>query len=126
MTRTAEEWGRVAVELPGWRWMPGLRVRSGSVRSWGTAVTVHPDGFVDYWDPEFEELFTGTHPSWLDIDPDDPATAGCLFDLLGGPHTLAPCVENYVSGGPCGGITSLGRACIADAAAIGRWPGGEE
>jgi len=24
MERTAEEWGRVAVALPGWRWMPGM------------------------------------------------------------------------------------------------------
>jgi len=23
--RTAEDWGRVAVSLPGWRWMPGMR-----------------------------------------------------------------------------------------------------
>ena len=22
--RTTEEWGRLAVSLPGWRWMPGM------------------------------------------------------------------------------------------------------
>ena len=61
-------------------------------------------------------------------DPDDPATAGCLLALLGGPDTVAPEVERYVSEGPFDDITSLGRACIAAAEALGRWPiyGGEE
>jgi len=131
MTRTAEEWGRVAVSLPGWRWMPGLRVRSGSVRSWGTAVTVYPDGFVDCWDPEFEELFTGVHPSWLDIDPDDPATAGCLLALLGSGVRVWMDGADDLWTVEVGGVrasmhATLGRACIAAAEALGRWPGGEE
>jgi len=25
MSRTAEEWGRIAVSLPGWRWMTGMQ-----------------------------------------------------------------------------------------------------
>lgn len=129
MTRTAEEMGRLAVRIPGWRWMPGMRIRSGSVRSWGTVVTVHPAGFVDYWDPELEELFSGVHPSWLDIDPDDPATAGCFLALLG------PGVRAWMDGADglwtveVGGVrasmhSTLGRACIAAAAALGCWPGG--
>ena len=144
--RTTEEWSRVAVSLPGWRWMPGMRVRNGDVRQWGTLAAVHPDGHVDYWDPEFEELLTGKHPSWLDIDPDDPATAGCLLALLGpkvtvydyGDYAHEP-GENgkrfrvvvYVgskgepASWPPRDCSSLGRACIAAAEALGRWPGGE-
>jgi len=117
--------------------MPGMRVRSGSVRSWGTAVTVHPDGFVDYWDPEFEELLTGKHPSWLDIDPDDPATAGCLLEMLGdvGPHVrVTPQGWHVMVARPravspdlwaSGTGATYGRACIATAEALGFWPGGE-
>jgi hypothetical protein len=65
-------------------------------------------------------------------DPDDPATAGCLLALLepaeprpyrrpGGLWVVAtvPYMETI-------GIHSLplGRACIAAAEALGRWPGG--
>ena len=121
----------MAVALPGWRWMPGMRVRNGDVRQWGTLAAVHPDGHVDYWDPEFEELLTGKHPSWLDIDPDDPATAGCLLALLG------PCEVAYDDDDPLCGPWSvaiphhfrmaptIGRACVAAAEALGRWPGGD-
>ena len=129
--RTTEEWSRVAVGLPGWRWMPGMRVRNGDVRQWGTLAAVHPDGHVDYWDPEFEELLTGKHPSWLDIDPDDPATAGCLLAVLGKDARWL-----RAQAGDGGHVEyrhyhlatwrpNLGRACIAAAEAIGRWPGGD-
>jgi hypothetical protein len=41
MTRTAEEWGRVAVELHGWRWMPGQA-------AWGSGwVSLVEDGAHD-------------------------------------------------------------------------------
>jgi len=66
-------------------------------------------------------------------DPDDPATAGCLFALLGpgamvrhdqhrGSHP-----DDYTAvtaTGPRGDSSSAGRACIAAAEALGRWPGG--
>ena len=58
-------------------------------------------------------------------DPDDPATAGCLLALLGNERWRLHIDD-------VGGIghlihvgESLGRACIAAAAALGRWPGGE-
>jgi len=62
-------------------------------------------------------------------DPDDPATAGCLLALLG------PVQEAIWYTGDCERwivavnddrrlYTSLGRACIAAAEALGRWPGG--
>ena len=105
MERTTEEWGRVAVSLPGWRWMRGMQTLP---------------------------LPTPGVP-----DPDDPATAGCLLALLGPrAHMHSPNCDweetdywelvirlpdnsdRHVYG------DTLGRACIAGAEALGRWPGG--
>jgi hypothetical protein len=113
--RTAEEWGRLAVSLPGWRWMPGMY-----------AVSTYAS--LPRTVPGFTRISSSIPSLWLQThnavpDPDDPATAGCLFALLGGPDTVAPEVERYVSEGPFDDITSLGRACIAAAEQLGRWPG---
>ena len=60
-------------------------------------------------------------------DPDDPATAGCLLALAGAPHRFLPTVEAWLLGAPVEGITSLGRAVIADVRDQWvPWPGGEE
>ena len=110
--RTAEEWGRVAVSLPGWRWMPGMRNDRGG------------------------RLVVGDESARRTPDPDDPATAGCLLMLLGpgawdnvAPGSaVAPDGEGWwawVHGDWSEGMT-LGRACIAAAEALGLWPGGEE
>ena len=104
MSRTAEEWGRIAVSLSGWRWMPGMRNDRGG------------------------RLVVGDESARRTPDPDDPATAGCLLALAGAPHRLLPSVEGWISGAPVDGegITSLGRAVIADVRdQWGRWPGGE-
>jgi len=115
--RTAEDWGRLSVSLPGWRWMPGMLACSGS---WSERV-------VERKRTGGARLSGGGDVGCSCCpDPDDPATEGCLWALLGGPDTVAPEVERYVSEGPSDDITSLGRACIAAAAALGRWPGGEE
>jgi hypothetical protein len=113
--KTAEEWGRLAVSLPGWRWMPGMSIpEHGRI-----IVSWYEDKQGDKWP-----------------DPDDPATAGCLLALLGlgvvvaiGPDGVRVGVDGTDSEGlPCkvfGRLeSSLGRACIAAAAALGRWPGG--
>lgn len=145
--RNAEEWGRIAVGLPGWRWMPGMsfgykrdrkglrvsdshgphfRLRcddgvvQGTTLPGGGVVLVFPTGSVN----------KGSTP-WP--NPDDPATAGCLLELLGPfvtvtrsrsrgyiVHVAGHDVPVFGRGG------SLGRACIAAAEAIGRWPGGAE
>ena len=120
--RTAEEWGRVAVSLPGWRWMPGMR-------------DVHPQGGRYSCRSMLSDDWWTTH---VQPDPDDPATAGCLLALLGtgvvtasGPDGSRVGVEGEsfgagVSGRVFGSLEdTIGRACIAAAAAIGRWPGGE-
>ena len=127
MERTAEEWGRVAVSLPGWRWMPGMRTiydiiildvypESGSE----TGVFASRGGTVIVAGFEDEDV----------PDADDPGTAGCLLALLGSSvMSVEPAddggwlVELYDLGEHHG--SSLGRACIAAAAALGRWPGGE-
>jgi len=109
----ARRWGRLAVSIPGWRWMPGMIDTYPSFRL-----------VVDY-DPELDDLSDSVP------DPDDPATAGCLLALLG------PCEVGHDDTDPeCGpwsveipGVfrmgPTLGRACIAAAAALGRWPGGD-
>jgi len=62
-------------------------------------------------------------------DPDDPATAGCLLALLGVGYAVATSKDEWVSIGSwptlVGEGPSVGRACIAAAEALGRWPGGE-
>jgi len=108
----AEEWGRLAVSLPGWRWMPGM------LTDCGERVT----------DPEI--CYLGTLP-----DPDDPATEGCMVRLL-----ARTCWIHRAAVLPLGAVVSietpdglsvtgrgstLGRAAIAAAAAIGEWPEGE-
>ena len=140
--RTAEEWGRVAVSLPGWRWMPGMLalrtthpvvVERGAptlipVRLMGS-ITEHEEVAGITLHGELLEaghvVVNGWHRSSdLIPDPDDPCTAGGLLALLG------PYADEVVY--DCGMWTygvafdTLGRACIAAAAAIGRWPGGEE
>jgi hypothetical protein len=119
--RTAEDWGRVAVSLPGWRWMPGmLQWRTGP---WmGSRRSVDSD----YCDTGHEARVMGGD-TWP--DPDDPATEGCMVRLLGPVHEAVwytgDCDRWVVTAGDERRLyTSLGRACIAAAEALGRWPGG--
>jgi hypothetical protein len=113
----AEEWGRLAVSIPGWRWMPGMHW------AWGDDPRTDVEG---------ESV----------PDPDDPATAGCLLALLGDPLTrvfwyginvtvrvniMPPKGERvFIAEHGERGFNqpTLGRACIAAANALGRWPGG--
>ena len=115
--RTAEEWGRVAVSLPGWRWMPGMVASIGAVASRVDEIA-HP------WPDNVR--------SWP--DPDDPATAGCLLSLLGrklhiesGTYLVRVVIQQEAAANglyPQSEQRTLGRACIAAAEALGRWPGG--
>ena len=110
MKRTAEEWGRLAVSLPGWRWMPGMLGTSGD----------RSDRIMDHSEAKLPNLDIA--PS-----PDDPATEGCMVRLLGPVHEAVwytgDCDRWVVAVGEERRLyTSLGRACIAAAAAIGRWP----
>lgn len=114
MTRTAEEWGRVAVSISGLRYMPGMLLRQGG---WSERV-----GSGWEWDDSKGEILP---------DPDDPATAGCLLALLGSGVRVWMDGADDLWTVEVGGVrasmhATLGRACIAAAEALGRWPGGEE
>ena len=120
MSRTAEEWGRIAVSLPGWRWMRGMRALE--------------------WDGHPAGVGAIADEAWP--DPDDPATAGCLLALLGDPLTrmfwyginvtvrvniMPPKGERvFIAEHGERGFNqpTLGRACIAAAEALGQWSGG--
>jgi len=133
--RTAEEWGRLAVSLPGWRWMPGMRDGDDSSRC--VRVEFRHGAAYDaiFWDGEDEGVVESDQPASAWPDPDDPATAGCLLALLGPGawDNVAPGSAHaydgdgwwaWVDGEWSEGLT-LGRACIAAAEALGRWPGSE-
>ena len=138
--RTAEEWGRVAVSLPGWRWMPGMLFGSELPHGLDTRckgndrLTEVEDRDVDW--PTPDNIARHEWPY-----PDDHATAGSLLALLGGAvdvsvggtrHVLPWRVQVIVAAASShdGRVhtirePNLGRACIAAAEALGRWPGGE-
>ena len=145
MERTNEEWGRIAVGLPGWQWMPGMAVDSGNDLGVVTVVwrsDNEPDDVFVQYDEECPALnIIEAGDDWSRPNPDDPATAGCLLALLGRQVTvrqrgqwvvewrgMAPLAPGMgpVSRSVTGTGSTLGRACIAAADALGRWPGGEE
>ena len=150
-TADAEEWGRMAITLPGWRWMPGMRVmhiedgEADPVRGTYLSPGLLDGDLCIQWD---DHAPRGLECSWASPqnfrphpwvynyavpDPDDPATAGCLLALLGAHAVDVVCPAANggrwavsVSGPHHIGIGStLGRACIAAAEALGRWPGGD-
>lgn len=128
----SEEWGRLAVSIPGWRWLPGMQ--TGPRREDG-----EPDGEIclDPWRIGNNDV-PGPYaddPAWEAWpDPDDPATEGCLLRLVGLAADDITVGERKGDGtcewlwwdGVSWRILTLGRACIAAAAAIGEWPGGEK
>lgn len=126
----ASEWGRLAVSIPGFRWMPGMH------DCWGRcAVSDAADGVQ--WVNPYNPADQCEPDHWP--DPDDPATAGCLLALLGGQFTirkrgpyaldwrgmapLSPGTGDVMRTFGCCGDT-LGRAVITAAATFGKWPGG--
>ena len=134
----AEEWGRLAVSIPGFTWtMPWASLPDDMGRVWRRNWCPSDSGFG--WTQVCGPRTRGRRPTFDAINPDDPATAGCLLALLGpgawdnvAPGSaIAPDGEDWwawVDGdyrpGWSEGMT-LGRACIAAAKALGRWPGGE-
>jgi hypothetical protein len=142
--RTAEEWGRVAVSLPGWRWMPGMLAMWSldedpvmPLRLAEDASSGHPYTDLPVWSGVRSDGEHNDHeidPKWCWPDPDDRTTAGCLLALLGpgvvvaiGPNGARVGAESVDAEGlPCkvfGKLErTLGRACIAAAEALGRWP----
>jgi len=128
--RTAEEWGRLAVSIPGFTWtMPWASLPDEHGRVWRRNWCPRDSGFG--WTQVCGLTDKGPRPTFEAIDPDDPATAGCLLALLSslgvditmpGRGSLAWRVivchgpVNYREG------ATLGRAVIAAAEALGYWP----
>ena len=134
----AEEWGRLAVSIPGFTWtMPWASLPDDMGRVWRRNWCPSDSGFG--WTQVCGPRTRGRRPTFDAIDPDDPATEGCLARLLGPrvlirvmPREVRRVVEVVIPSG----MTSdgrpmvvrdemLGRACIAAAEALGRWPGGD-
>lgn len=88
----AEEWGRLAMRIPGW---------------------CEPE-----WDLPSSWL---SSPHDLVPDPDHWAWEGWMLRLLGGGASSLWVCAHFDSKD-----IGIGRACIAFAAANGRWPGGGE
>jgi hypothetical protein len=107
----ASEWGALAVSIPGWPWMPGML----GYNDYGGTYRI-----MDH--SEASQINADLTP-----DPDDPATAGCLWEMAGRP-TVSRIGYRIAVGAPPHWVEvpwhQLGRACIAYAAALGRWPGG--
>ena len=149
MERTSEEWGRVAVSLPGWRWMGGMQAKDHArpgehtVSRYDRGRITDEDGVLRCRDmtcgsPGREEIDPhGHHVHGMILDPDDAATAGALIALLGPrAHMHSPNCDSeetdyweFVIRLPDNHESrvygdTLGRACIAAAETLGRWPGG--
>jgi len=117
----ASEWGALAFSIPGWP------TKYEQPRE----QLVDDDG-IEWIYSDQSDWFNGGsgHPV---PNPDHDGTAGCLLALLG--DTLAHISTGFgdgyvvciiVYGDTIEGTgRTLGRACIATAAALGRWPGRE-
>jgi len=109
----AEEWGALAESIPGWADLPGDR--SGPHRMPRLGPRSVPD--PDHW------AWWGWFITLLRPTPAD----GYMAHILppGGAVTDWRIHLNTAITGPMSAYgTTLGRACIAAAAALGRWPGG--
>jgi len=118
----AEEWGRLAVSLSGFTWtMPWASLPDEHGRVWRRNWCPRDSGFG--WTQVCGLTDKGPRPTFEAIDPDDPGAEGCLFRLLMVGRSVTPHVDAFVLGRP-DALPTLGRACVADAATHGRWPGG--
>jgi len=140
---------REAMSLPGFRWMPGMRDDEGVI-----ILLVDDDGTPVEWAPippgrALHTVVTGHgSPGWCFVEWEgrilnshDPATGGCLLELLGPCWSAAAmsqssddrfvvepaedCGSGMIEhGATIGRGHTLGQACIAAALVLGRWPGG--
>ena len=119
--RTAEEWGRVALAVSGWRWVEGMRNGGDGTRYMG--------GRRWAWDDPLRHHALGIcNNDWPDLD--DPATVGCLVAMLAPVlRQIRPVGDGWqvavnLDGGPpmwCAAPT-IGRACVMAAEVLCKWP----
>lgn len=116
-------WGEAAVELSGFRWLPGMRLLSAA-RVLTTARSASDQigwlGSEGGWTPHLPRI----------LDVDDEGTAGCLLSMLGSVGVRALSEGGFVvtvydeSSGVVsflGEGSTLGRACVSAARACGGW-----
>jgi hypothetical protein len=82
---TTEDLARRAVACKGWRWLPGMRLRS--IRAYLRVVGMNRDGSLRLaWDdpdrPVEGDAYTVEHMGGAMPDLTDPATLGCLLSLV--------------------------------------------
>lgn len=116
----AEGWGRLAVSIPGWP----TKYKQPS----GQLVDDHGIEWVYSDQADWDNGGSGKPVP----NPDHDGTAGCLLALLSADDRpvsatrMTPlAVSVWRHGLGTHTAPTLGRACIAAAAALGRWPGGE-
>ncbi len=128
----AAEWGALAVSIPDWRWPWSADPLDRAVRLPGFVREQNHSHRVD---DIFEEM-----PCMISTklgivqradtipDPDHWAWWGWLITLLGPERIAVSMWVDRITVGQSHLVmddSALGRACIAAAAANGRWPGGE-
>lgn len=79
LTQEMEQFGRRAVEAPAFQWMLGMKTQLGVV----THILVSKSADRLPWITVADEYCSHSGPpDELVIDPNDPATRGCLFYLI--------------------------------------------
>ena len=144
----ASEWGRLAVSIPGWHWpkTDSAWYPPGFVKTDGYASWVYEGGLCKrdlYAACPADLAMHLIHDCAVCPDPDHWAWEGWLRRMLGDPLTrvfwyginvtvrvniMPPKGERvFIAEHGERGFNqpTIGRACIAAAAALGRWPGGE-
>ena len=127
----ASEWGRLATQIPDWRWPDGIHdAAPGFVQS---PIGIGSTGDVI---PYAADHLVARVQGWAVYpDPDHWAWEGWLWRLAGMPEVMVERGGERVriwDGSPhaiqqqlSGTGSTQGRALIAYAAALGEWPGGE-
>ena len=107
----AAEWGRLAVSIPGWkRPMPRCGACFGDLMESFSLLAGPADAPVRVPDPD--------HWAWW----------GWFIVLLGPERIAVSMWVDHITVGTDNLVmepSAIGRACIAAASALGRWPGGK-
>jgi hypothetical protein len=112
------ECGTRAMGLGGFRWLPGMRLLSRArVLTVEAGIGVSWLGSEGGWEPSADRV----------VDVDDAGTGGCLLSLLEGARASQVSDSRWLVSvvGPShmsqGEGSTLGRACVSAAAALGSW-----